>query len=145
MGLFSGKRKPIEYGVINSVVGRDAVVKGEINTKGSVRIDGEFEGKVNAKGDIFVGDGSKIVGNIVGARIVVSGEINGNIIANDGLEVTKSGRVYGDITGDKLVIDEGAIYKGRVNLETASKKGMGYERSESEFEGPSLIKNLKTA
>ena len=144
MGIF-GKRKPVEYGVINSVIGRDAVVKGEIVTKGCVRVDGEFEGKVNAKGDIFIGEGSKIVGNIVGARIVVSGEINGNIIANDGLEVTKSGKVYGDITGDKLVIDEGAIYKGRVNLETASKKNFSFEKNEAEFEGSNLLKNLKTA
>ena len=144
MALF-GKKKPIDYGVINSMIGHDAHVKGEINTKGAVRIDGEFDGKLNAKGDVFVGEGSKITGNIVGARVVVSGDVNGNIIANDGLEITKSGRVYGDITGDKLLIDEGAIYKGKVNMESASKKGVEFFEGNEDFEPSELLKNIKTA
>ncbi len=144
MGLF-GKRKPIDYGVINSVVGHDAQVKGEINTKGAVRIDGEFEGKISAKGDIFVGEGSKVVGNLVGERIIVSGEINGNIIASNGLEITKTGRVYGDITGDRLVVDEGAIYKGKVNMEAISKKSLEAERREAAgIESSKLFKTVKT-
>ena len=139
MGLF-GKRKSIDYGVINSVIGRDAQVKGEINSKGAVRIDGEFEGKVTAKGDVFIGEGSKVVGNLIGGRVVVSGEVNGNISAADGLEISRSGRVYGDIAGDKLVIDEGAIYKGRVNMEALAKKG-----AEAESEIATLLKSSKPA
>jgi cytoskeletal protein CcmA (bactofilin family) len=139
MGVFK-KGKSIDYGVINSVVGRDAQVKGEINSKGAVRIDGEFEGKISAKGDIFVGEGSGVVGNLVGARIVVSGEVNGNIIASNGLEITRTGRVYGDIAGDKLVIDEGAIYKGKVNMEIVSKKSV-----EAEARGVDPSKLIKTA
>ncbi len=145
MGLFSGKRKPIDYGVINSVIGPDAQVKGEIVTKGAIRVDGDFEGKLNAKGDVFVGDRSKIVGNLVGARIVVSGEVNGNIIAADGLEITRTGKVYGDITGDKLLIDEGAVYKGKVSMEAPSLKKGGSEKAGEEYDPGNLLKNLKTA
>ena len=138
MALFARKRKPVDYGVISSVIGHDAQVRGEIVTKGSVRVDGEFEGKVTAKGDIFVGEKSRVVGNMVGGRIVVSGEINGNIMATDGLEITRSGKVYGDITGDKLLIDEGAIYKGKVNMEAAIKKTMEIPLHET-------VENFKTA
>jgi len=142
MSLFK-KKKSIEYGVINSVVGHDAQIKGEINTKGAVRVDGEFEGKITAKGDIFVGEGSRVMGNLIGGRIIVSGEVNGNIIASDGLEVTKTGRVYGDITGDKLVIDEGAIYKGKVNMEIALRKGQ--ESGRADAETARLLKASKAA
>jgi cytoskeletal protein CcmA (bactofilin family) len=141
MALFSGKRKPINFGVISSVIGHDAQVRGEIVTKGSARIDGGFEGKITAKGDVFVGEGSRVVGNISGAKIVVSGEVNGNIIAADGLEITKSGKVYGDITGDKLLVDEGAIYKGKVTMETSFKKGTGPAQ---EFETEGLLKAAKS-
>ncbi|MCX5725627.1 MAG: polymer-forming cytoskeletal protein [Candidatus Saganbacteria bacterium] len=119
-----GKRKPIDYGVVGSIIGEDAEFKGEINTKGSVRVSGLFEGKINAAGDVLVSDGSKIMGNIVGGRVVVSGDVSGNIFVSEGLEITKTGRVYGDITGIRLIVDEGAIYKGKVNMEVKSSKGL---------------------
>lgn len=145
MGLFR-KSKSIDFGVISSIIGRDAEVKGEINSKGTVRIDGTFEGKVTAKGDVFIGEQSKMSGNIIGGRVVVSGEVNGNIIAADGLEVSRTGRVYGDITGDKLIIDEGAVYKGKVNMESAAKRS---ERAgatiEEEIESARAFKTIKAA
>jgi cytoskeletal protein CcmA (bactofilin family) len=54
--------------------------------------------------------------------VIVSGDVNGNISANGGLEITKTGKVFGDIVSDKLIVDEGAIYKGKVTLESSSKK-----------------------
>jgi len=143
MAMFKNK-KSIDYGVIKSVIGPDAQLKGEIITKGAVRIDGEFEGRISAAGDIFVGEGSKVVGNLVGGRIIVSGEVNGNILASNGLEVTKTGRVYGDISGDKLVIDEGAIYKGKVNMEIVAKRSAEAERR-VEVDSTRLFKTAKTA
>jgi cytoskeletal protein CcmA (bactofilin family) len=140
MGMFK-KGKSIDHGVINSVIGRDATVKGEIMTKGAIRVDGEFEGRISAQGDIFLGEGSKIVGNLNGSRIVVSGEVNGNIVSSNGLEITRSGKVYGDVTGDKLVIDEGAIYKGKVTMEASSRKGS--ESPEGDAEPAKFYKTAK--
>lgn len=122
MSIFTQKKKAADYVGVNSVIGEDAYVKGEITTKGSVRVGGQFEGTLVAQGDVLIGEGSKIQGNISGARVIVSGDVNGNIVANGGLEVTKSGKVFGDITCDKIIVDEGAIYKGKVNLESASGK-----------------------
>ncbi len=146
MAMFK-KGKPIDEGAINSIVGEDARVKGEINTKGAIRISGEFEGKLNAQGDILLSEGSKVTGNIVGKRVIVSGEINGNIVAFGGLEITKSGKVYGDITGDKLIVDEGAIYKGRVNMEAFTKKELEslHIKAESSGAASPASKLYKTA
>ncbi len=139
MSMFS-KGKSIDHGVINSIIGHDAIVKGEIVTKGAIRVDGEFEGRISAQGDIFLGEGGKVVGNLNGSRIVVSGEVNGNIISTNGLEITRSGRVYGDVTGDKLVIDEGAVYKGRVTMERK-----GTESPEGDAEAAKFYKAAKAA
>jgi len=124
MGFLGQKKKASDYVGINSIIGEDTQVKGEIISKGSVRLGGEFEGKIQAHGDVLIGEGSRVTGSISGARVTVSGDVNGNISANTGLEITKTGKVYGDVISDKLIVDEGAIYKGKVTLEsvTSSKK-----------------------
>ncbi|MFH1710593.1 MAG: polymer-forming cytoskeletal protein, partial [bacterium] len=111
-----------DYMGINSIIGDDTHIKGEIITKGSIRVGGEFEGNIQAHGDVLIGEGSRVTGTVSGAKVIVSGDMNGNISANSGLEITKTGKVNGDIVSDKLIVDEGAIYKGKVTLEASSKK-----------------------
>ena len=122
MGLLGPKKKAYDYVGINSVIGEDTQIKGEITSKGSVRLGGELEGKLQAHGDVLIGEGSRVTGSITGAKVIVSGDVNGNILAAGGLEITKTGKVYGDIISDKLIVDEGAVYKGKVTLETTSSK-----------------------
>jgi cytoskeletal protein CcmA (bactofilin family) len=120
MGILGAKKKASDYAGINSIIGEETQVKGEIISRGSVRIGGEFDGKIMAQGDVLVGEGSKVTGNIAGSKVIVSGDVNGNITATNGLEITKSGKVYGDVAADKLIVDEGAVYKGKVTLESGS-------------------------
>lgn len=122
MAIFGQRKKASDYVGINSIIGEDTQIKGEVISKGSVRIGGEFEGKIQAHGDVLIGEGSRVTGTISGARVTVSGDVNGNISANGGLEITKTGKVFGDIVSDKLIVDEGAIYKGKVTLESTSSK-----------------------
>ncbi len=137
MGIL-GKSKPVDFGTVSSILGEDASFRGEISTRGSIRIGGEFEGKVNAEGDVFVGEGSKVTGNIIGSRVIVSGEINGNIVSTAGLEITKTGKVFGDVTSNKLIVDEGAIYKGKVNMEIS----LGRKTPEIEAESYTIQKSM---
>lgn len=116
MGLFSGTgARPIFEGV-DSIIGQKARIKGELTTSGSVNINGEFEGKIKAEGEVIVSPGGKITGEIHGGGVVVSGLVEGNIFARDTLEIAKSGRVHGDLIGGKIVIQEGSSYQGRVKV-----------------------------
>ncbi len=122
MGILGTRKKASDYVGINSVIGDDTQIKGEIVTKGSIRMGGEFEGKIQARGDVLIGEGSRVTGTVAGAKVIVSGDVNGNITATGGLEITKKGKVFGDIVSDKLIVDEGAIYKGKVTLESSASK-----------------------
>ncbi len=122
MGILGPKKKAGDYVGINSIIGEDTQIKGEIITKGSIRLGGEFDGKIMAHGDVLVGEGSRVTGTISGAKVIVSGDVNGNITSSGGLEITKTGKVFGDIISDKLIVDEGAVYKGKVTLESTSSK-----------------------
>jgi len=114
--LMGGKRLPILEG-FDSIVGANARVKGELATTGSVNISGEFEGKINADGEVIVSSGGKVVGELHGGSVVISGRVDGNIKAKENLEVTKTGRVHGDLIGGKIIIEEGSSYHGRVKVE----------------------------
>ena len=125
-------KKKFNTQVINTVVGEESRFEGKINTQRSIRIDGELEGEINSQGDVFVGENSTVRANIIGKNVIVSGEVIGNIETIKGLHISKTGRVYGDISGDHLMIEEGAIYKGKVNMDVISSK--------NSFEGPLELK-----
>jgi len=122
------KKKKYRSEIVNTVIGEDTHFTGSLNTQKSVRIEGFFEGEIISQGEIFVGENSKVKANLIAKNVVVAGEVIGNIEAINGLEIYRSGRVVGDITGDHLYVEEGAIYKGRVNMDVISSK--------NDFEGP---------
>lgn len=121
--------------ILNTLIGKGTDFKGVLHTQGSVHVEGHFEGEINAKGEVFVAEKSKVKANIFAKRVVISGEVIGNIETVQGLEISKMGRVYGNISGDRLIIEEGAIYKGKVNMDIIS--------SQNQYEGK--LELLKSA
>ena len=108
--------------LVNTFIGEETSIKGIIHTQRSIRIEGNIDGEINSQGEIYVGQKSKVKANIIGKSVIVAGEVKGNIEAINGLRVTSTGKVYGDISGDHLMIDEGAVYKGKVNMDIISAK-----------------------
>ena len=107
---------------IDTMIGEGTFFNGTIKTKGPLRICGQVEGKIESEAEVFIGEKSKIQGDVRGGRVVVSGEISGNIIATDGLEISKSGRVHGNITADRLLMEEGTTYTGKVTVGAVSEE-----------------------
>jgi len=110
--------------IISTYIGKGTDFKGTIHTQGSLHIEGNMEGEIHSQGEVFIGESSKVRSNIIAKHIVISGEVIGNVEALKGLEITKRGRLYGNITGDQLTIEEGAIYKGRVNMDVISSQNV---------------------
>lgn len=107
---------------IYTILGPDTSFNGVLDSQESIRIEGSFEGKIISQGDVYVSEGAIVNADIFSRRVIVSGEVKGSIEAINGLEITSTGRVYGDITGDRLIIDEGAVYKGGVNMDIITSK-----------------------
>jgi len=119
MGMFANaKRPPLLSGGMDSIIGENARIKGELISKGSVNVAGEFEGAVKADGEVIIAPSGKVVGELHGGTVSVSGRVDGNIYAKETLEVCKTGRVHGDLSGGRIVIEEGATYHGRVQVES---------------------------
>lgn len=97
---------------LESLIGANSGFKGDINTKGTLRIDGTMEGNVTADW-VILGEKSSLKGDVTARGIVVGGKVEGSLKAKEIVEIKSKGQVYGDVHTGKLTIIEGGIFDGR--------------------------------
>ncbi len=121
--MFKGVKKeqpsPSSFDVL---LGKTAEFTGSITCEGSIRIDGKGVGNVISKGDVLMGVGSKLEGNIEANNIEISGEVHGNIKATGAFRIYESGVLFGDINVSSFVIDEGGVFEGECHINTKGLK-----------------------
>ena len=96
----------------------DASMQGTLAFKDPVnlRINGSFEGKLETKGKLTIGQNATVRADINGEEISVSGKITGNIIADKQLKVTSNAHIVGNITTPILGVETGAIIQGKCQM-----------------------------
>ena len=99
---------------INTIIGPNTSLKGDIEAGGFTRIDGSIMGNVNAKGRVIVGEKARMKSNISGMAITIGGVVYGNVIASESLTVLSTALVLGDIITRRIQADEGCLIHGRV-------------------------------
>ena len=97
---------------LESFVGVNSHFKGDIKSKGTLRIDGTVEGNVEADW-IVMGEKASLKGDVAARGVIMGGRMQGNIAAREILEIRSKGQVLGDITTPKLVVSEGGVLEGR--------------------------------
>jgi cytoskeletal protein CcmA (bactofilin family) len=112
MSMFSSRKHP----KIEVIIGSETVVKGEIVSKGTVRIDGRFEGSLSAD-CVIIGEGGNILGDVAAKTMIAAGKLTGNIHSTDSVEIQPKGEICGDIYTQKLTIAEGAVFEGRSTMQ----------------------------
>ena len=107
-----------DEGKMNSIIGKGCKVNGTIDVQdGTLRIDGDFEGKVNCPGGtLVIGKGGTVKADIKVSNAVVGGTVNGNIDAKEKIELQAGSRLEGDISTRRLVIDEGVFFEGSCKM-----------------------------
>jgi excisionase family DNA binding protein len=92
----------------------DASMQGTLIFKDYVnlRINGTFEGVLNTKGSLMIGEQAVVNADITGESIIIAGKVNGNITALKDLKLISPARVIGDIRSPLLSIAEGAVFDG---------------------------------
>ncbi|MEM1245577.1 MAG: polymer-forming cytoskeletal protein [Acidobacteriota bacterium] len=104
-------------GDLNGFLDAGSHIRGELNFENTFRVDGKITGNVKSKGDLVVGDGGVIDGEIEAGRIFVSGTVKGEVKALQRVEIGASGRVEADVWTPALVIEDGAFFQGRCTME----------------------------
>lgn len=115
------KKKQFNENKVATIIGPGTSVSGEINSEGTIRIEGEVSGRVKCDDTIVVHEAGRAKADLIAGQIIVSGEVEGNIFAYDRLEVTDSARVIGDITSPRISIAEGVVFEGKCTMKPPGK------------------------
>lgn len=102
-----------------SVIDDRLTIRGELDTDGTVRVDGHIEGALHRAGSLIIGAGGEVVGDIEAAEVVVAGTVRGNVHASGRIEVEPGASVHGEIRANAMLLREGAIIHGKVSIGAA--------------------------
>ena len=100
-----------------SCVTQGIKIKGEISGREDLFLDGTFEGKIHiAGGNFTVGPNAHVNAEIEAREIIIRGEVIGTLKARERVQVWSTGRVTGDMETRGIVIEDGAILRGKVEV-----------------------------
>jgi len=99
-----------------SVIDEAMAIRGEIDSRGTVRVDGRVEGRTHHADTIIIGATGTIVGDIAAREVIVAGAIQGNVVAEGRVEVQASAKVHGDVRANGMFLHEGGVVHGHVTV-----------------------------
>lgn len=105
-----------------SYLGKTIKVDGEITCDEFLTVEGNVTGNVKVSKTLTIGENGYVKGEIEAKDVKIIGKAEGNINASGKLEISAKGNFKGSIKSDKLVIEEGAIFKGKANMDGSKKK-----------------------
>lgn len=103
-----------------ATIGKSVIVKGELSGSEDLFVDGEVEGSITLKGQsLTVGPNGRVRANLEARNVIVHGRVDGNITASDRVDLRKSASLTGDISTARIAIEDGAYFKGTIDIQKA--------------------------
>ena len=107
-----------------ATIGKSLVIKGEVTGSESLYIDGRVEGSINLSGNrVTIGRNGVVAANISAREIVVLGKVRGNLTASDRVDIRSDGSLTGDVVAARISIEDGAFFKGGIDIRKAGSAG----------------------
>lgn len=106
----------------NGFLDRGSLLEGELRFETSFRVEGKIVGKVLSEGNLIVGEGGEVEGELKVGELFVAGVVNGTVLAQRKVQLAPTGRVRADLVTPALVIENGALFDGRCEMAPAVPK-----------------------
>src|SRR3954454_575870 len=110
----SGPSAPGSAGSGYSLLDSQLALTGDLDTSGSLRIDGKLEGSIRRADTVVLGVGASMSGDVNAREVVIGGTIIGNVSASERVELQATAIVTGDIVTQTILVQEGGVVNGRV-------------------------------
>jgi len=133
-----------------TTIGAGTVVRGEMTGEEDLLVEGRVEGKIELRANaVTVGAKGRLTAEVHARAILIDGEVDGDLTAEEQIVVRKSGRVRGDLTAPRVTIEDGARFKGSVDMEpkraTASAQAPASPRAAVSVKNDPLAATLAAA
>ncbi len=116
-------KSPMEQLKERTIIGPSISIKGEITGEDDLTVQGQVEGTIDLKkNNITVDKSGSIKGDIYGKSITIEGEVEGNLFGEKRIVLQPSGRVLGDMRAPAINLEEGAKFKGNIDMEAWNEK-----------------------
>jgi len=112
---------------INATMQGTMIFKDPVN----LRINGQFEGKLDTKGNLTIGEDANVKADINGENITIAGKVTGNITATGRLNIIAPGNISGDIVTSALTVSEGAVLNGNCKMSYLSEQTTAFGKAKA--------------
>lgn len=123
-----------------SLIDRESQFTGSYRTPHDLRIEGRYEGDIECKGTVFVGETATVNARIVAGNVTVAGQCEGEIVCEARFEILRTGRVSGSVTSGVTVVHEGAFYQGELRMS----RGAGDRARRDQVAPPAPLSRAET-
>ena len=101
----------------SATIGKAVKIIGQIFSKEDLYVDGDVEGTIECQDNkLTIGPNGKLQAGVRAREVVVLGQVKGNVDANDRIDIRKDARLVGDIKTARIVIEDGAYFKGSIDI-----------------------------
>lgn len=118
-----GQDRPASAAATAASMGKTALIGAGIHVSGDVTgtenlvIEGKVEGKIELLGNqVIIGQTGKVAADVVAKSVKIDGSLQGDVEGKERVVISKSGRVRGNITAPRVMLEEGAIFKGSIDI-----------------------------
>ncbi|MBI1949198.1 MAG: polymer-forming cytoskeletal protein [Deltaproteobacteria bacterium] len=106
------------------VIGRGITIKGNLSGAEQLVIEGAVEGHISLKNHLTIKETGRITADITTHSLMVHGQVSGNIEANDLVSLSAEASVVADIKAPRVVLEDGARFKGRIEMDVQLPPGV---------------------
>ncbi len=120
-----------------AVLGSGTRVRGRLTGDGNLKVLGQLEGEIHLRGELYIGEGARVVSDVEAAALRVAGALEGDVHVSGDVAILAGANVRGDIHGASVSLEEGADFDGRLDCEFTLPRELGAGEGDPK-EGPTV-------
>jgi cytoskeletal protein CcmA (bactofilin family) len=106
----------------SAAIGASIRIKGDVTGDENLIIQGQIEGTIRVQGhNVTISKTGKVKANIEANQIIVEGELQGDMLGEEKVIIRETGNVHGNIVAPRVTLEDGALFKGSIEMEPRQK------------------------
>lgn len=122
--MFQKKETESNYDII---IGPSSLIKGDIESEGSIRIDGKIFGNIKSLGNVIISENANVKGDIYSVNAEIYGKCEGNVQVKGKINIHENSTLIGDIVAKSFNTKEGSLFKGNCIVDPSEELVITFE------------------